>query len=121
MNLTESQVAYINAQTAIFNCEVAGMMAENAACAVRGDSPSYDDGYFQAVKAEYELLIGHDALTEMGRDKKSETFNDDLEHFGHQITIPNIGYSIIKNGEKSIKGPESKGAIVRKVYLGAIQ
>ncbi len=55
-------VAYITAQTALLNTEVAGMLAENEQRALHGDSPAFGEEGFYEVQKRFEKLIGPDAI-----------------------------------------------------------
>jgi len=58
----EQRVAFTNAQTAIFNCRVAGMVAENQARMRHDQSPAYTEASFAELEKEFEGVLGHNAL-----------------------------------------------------------
>lgn len=64
MDLNNGQAAYVLAQTALLNCERAGMEAENAHNLSVGNSIAYGDEAFQALHDRYAVLIGHNAIME---------------------------------------------------------
>jgi len=57
--------AFITAQTALLNCRVAGMMAENAHRMNCGNSIAYGEDAFIAVEREFAGVIGHNAALEL--------------------------------------------------------
>ncbi len=67
MQLREGEVAFVMAQTALLNCEVAGMQAENTHRLACGNSVAYGADEFAAVRQQYEALIGSNAILEMAR------------------------------------------------------
>ena len=60
--LNESSVAFVMAQTALLNCRVAGMVAENQHCTNNGRGLAYTDAEFWKVEREFNALIGPDAI-----------------------------------------------------------
>lgn len=58
----EQKAAFVMAQIALFQCRVAGMVAENAQRTHRGDSMAYTEADFMCLEREQEALIGHNAL-----------------------------------------------------------
>ena len=58
----EQKAAFIHGQIALFNCEVAGMIAENENNTVLGGQPSYKQVDFRELAASYESTIGHNAV-----------------------------------------------------------
>lgn len=58
----EQQAAFVNAQTALLNCEVAGMVAENQVRQSLGQSMAYDETAFVAKYKEYVNVLGHNAV-----------------------------------------------------------
>ena len=67
MQLREGEVAFVMAQIALLNCEVAGMQAENTHRLTCGNSVAYGADEFAAVRQQYEALIGSNAILEMAR------------------------------------------------------
>lgn len=66
-HLTLGAAAYIQAQTALMNCRVAGMIAANQRYKIIGESPAYDELHFAAIEREFEPVLGHNAIMEMAR------------------------------------------------------
>ena len=62
----EQRAAYIMAQAACANAEVAGMTAENMQRAALGQSMAYDESAFVAVIENYS--IHHNSVVEWMRD-----------------------------------------------------
>ena len=58
----EQKVAFVIAQIALFQCRVAGMVAENAQRTHHGHSMAYTEADFTCLEREQEALIGHNAL-----------------------------------------------------------
>lgn len=58
----ELKAAFINAHVAIFNCRVAGMQAENRHRLDCGNSIAYGVEQFADLEAEFEPVLGHNAL-----------------------------------------------------------
>lgn len=54
----DQAAAYVAAQTALLNCRVAGMVAENQHRVSCGNSVAYDGKSFFEVEQEFEALIG---------------------------------------------------------------
>jgi hypothetical protein len=67
ITLNEAQTAYVLAQTALLNCERAGMDAENTHRLSVGQSIAYGDEAFQALYDRYAPTIGTNAIMEMAR------------------------------------------------------
>lgn len=66
--MNENQAAaYVAAQTALLNCRVAGMVAENQHQVSCGNSVAYAADEFLAVEREFESMIGHNAVQELYR------------------------------------------------------
>jgi hypothetical protein len=65
IRINEGQYAYVMAQIALMNAEVAGMQAENQHRMNRGNSIAYGDAEFAEVRAHYEARIGHEAFKGM--------------------------------------------------------
>lgn len=65
IQINEGQCAYVMAQVALLNAEVAGMQAENRHRMNCGDSIAYGDEAFAEVVAKYEGRIGRDAFVGM--------------------------------------------------------
>lgn len=61
-----ARVAFINAQIACLNAEVAGMVAENQQRAIVGHSPAYTHADFIAAMNGY--YVSHNAVIEYLRD-----------------------------------------------------
>jgi len=61
----EQTAAYVTAQAACANAEVAGMTAENMQRAALGQSMAYDEAAFVAVIENYS--IHHNAVIELMR------------------------------------------------------
>ena len=68
INLNEGSYAFVLAQTALLNCRVAGMQAENQHRAACGNSVAYGADEFFAVEREFDALIGCNAILEMAKD-----------------------------------------------------
>ena len=64
----EQAAAFVIAQAALFNCEVAAMVAENAQRAVVGSSMAYTADAFMDLSARYEATIGHNAVLSLFRE-----------------------------------------------------
>lgn len=58
----ELKAAFINAHVAMLNCRVAGMQAENQHRLDCGNSIAYGVEQFTDVEAEFEPVLGHNAL-----------------------------------------------------------
>ena len=55
--MTPSQsAAFLNAQTAIFNCRLQGMLAENKQREITGDSPAYTEEAFSQLEKDFPDL-----------------------------------------------------------------
>jgi hypothetical protein len=67
IQLNEGSYAFVIAQTALLNCRVAGMQAENAHRMACGNSVAYGEEHFSAVEREFELRIGYNEILEMSR------------------------------------------------------
>ena len=67
VNLNEGSYVFVLAQVALLNCEVAGMQAENQKRMHRGEAIAYGDEEFNAVRAQYEALIGSNEILNMAR------------------------------------------------------
>jgi len=57
MQLKEGEVAFVMAQIALLNCEVAGMQAENTQRLNHGYSLAYGENEFASVRQKYEALL----------------------------------------------------------------
>jgi hypothetical protein len=62
---SEENVAYINAQVALLNAEIATMQAANAMRIHRGETPAYGEEQFTKVLERYECSLGHNAVVGM--------------------------------------------------------
>ena len=62
----EQQAAYINAQTAAVQAEIAGMVAENTFREMNGETIAYGHAAFRALIDEYG--ISHNAVVGFFRD-----------------------------------------------------
>ncbi len=60
----EQRASFINAQIAIFNSRVAGMVAENQQRAVLGQSMAYQEDSFSVLEKEFEPILGQNAIIE---------------------------------------------------------
>ncbi len=58
----EQRAAYINSQVAMFNAEIARMVADNQLSVACGTSPPYGERQFTEVIERYEPVIGHNAV-----------------------------------------------------------
>ena len=58
----DQKAAYINAQVALFNAEIAGMVAENTIRAHRNETLAYPESAFSEVMNKYDSTIGHNAV-----------------------------------------------------------
>lgn len=61
----EQAVAFVIAQTAMLNCRVQGMMAENAYRVSNGQSPAYCEDAFAALERQYEVVLGYNELLKL--------------------------------------------------------
>lgn len=67
VELNEGSYAFVLAQTALLNCRVAGMQAENRYRISIGESIAYGSDEFLAVEREFGALIGANEILEMLR------------------------------------------------------
>jgi hypothetical protein len=67
VSLNEGSYAFVLAQVALLNCEVAGMQAENQHRMNCGNSVAYGADQFAAVQQRYEALIGSNEILNMAR------------------------------------------------------
>ena len=67
VELNEGSYAFVLAQVALLNCEVAGMQAENTHRLSCGNSIAYGADEFAAVRQQYEALIGSNEILNMAR------------------------------------------------------
>lgn len=67
VELNEGSYAFVLAQVALLNCEVAGMQAENTHRLSCGVSVAYGAVAFAAVRQQYEALIGSNEILNMAR------------------------------------------------------
>lgn len=58
----EQKAAFITAQAALFNAEIASMTAENMQRAALGHSMAYGAEQFEEVIRKYEGVLGHNAV-----------------------------------------------------------
>lgn len=58
----EQKAAFINAQTALLNCEVAGMIAENQARQRHNWSLAYEEAAFDSLFRRYAPILNHEAI-----------------------------------------------------------
>lgn len=61
MNAAQA-AAFISAQTALLNCRVAGMTAENQLRLSTVGVAAYGDEAFAALERQYEYILGHNAV-----------------------------------------------------------
>lgn len=59
---SDQNIVYLYGQITLFNAEIAGMQAENAACLHHGLAPTYQDAAFKECIRRYECVIGHNAI-----------------------------------------------------------
>ena len=59
---SDQNIVYLYGQIALFNAEIAGMQAENAMRAHKGEVPAYDESAFKECISRYECVIGHNAI-----------------------------------------------------------
>jgi len=64
----EQAAAFVVAQTALFNCELAAMVAENMQRAAVGSSMAYGADAFEALAARYEGVLGYNAVLSLFRE-----------------------------------------------------
>lgn len=64
----EQKAAFINAQVAMLNARVAGMVAENQMRLARGETIAYADDSFAVLEREYEGTLSHNAITSFFRE-----------------------------------------------------
>jgi hypothetical protein len=57
--------AFIAAQTALMQCRMHGMIAENQFASVRGEYPVYDELRFAQLADEFEPVIGYNATLQL--------------------------------------------------------
>lgn len=57
----DQAAAFINAQAALLNCRIAGMVAENMQRGAVGQSMAYVEHHFVDVEREFEGTLGHNA------------------------------------------------------------
>ena len=55
------RAAFVMAQAALLNAEIAAMTAENQATIAMGSPPPYTLGNFREVIGRYEGILGHNA------------------------------------------------------------
>ena len=67
VELNEGSIAFVMAQVALLNCEVAGMQAENQHRMNCGLSLAYGADEFTGVRQRYETLIGSNEILNMAR------------------------------------------------------
>jgi hypothetical protein len=67
--INEGQYAYVMAQIALLNCEVAGMQAENHHRMACGNSIAYGDDEFNRIFDAYNTRIGHEAFAKWEETK----------------------------------------------------
>jgi hypothetical protein len=67
VELNEGSYAFVLAQVALLNCEVAGMQAENTHRLSCGNSVAYGADEFTDVRQQYEALIGSNEILNMAR------------------------------------------------------
>lgn len=65
VELSPGSVAFVLAQTALLNCRVAGMQAENEHRVLTGNSVAYGSDEFSAVEREFAALIGINEILNM--------------------------------------------------------
>ena len=65
VNLNEGSYAFILAQVALLNCEIAGMQAENQHRMNCTQSIAYGEEAFAIVYKKYEAMISKDAILNM--------------------------------------------------------
>lgn len=58
----EERAAAINAQTAMFRCEMEGMLAENQHRLHVGQTVAYGEDAFLALQARWDSVLGQNAL-----------------------------------------------------------
>lgn len=67
VNLNEGSYAFVLAQVALLNCEVAGMQAENQYRIYCGLPVAYRSDEFAGVRQQYKGLIGCNEILQMAR------------------------------------------------------
>ena len=67
VDLNEGSYAFVLAQVALLNCEVAGMQAENQHRMNCGLAIAYGSDEFAGVRQQYEGLIGSNEILQMAR------------------------------------------------------
>lgn len=67
IELSDGSCAFVIAQTALLNCRVAGMLAENQHRANCGNSVAYASEEFFAVEREFEAMIGSNEILAMAQ------------------------------------------------------
>ena len=68
VNLNEGSYAFVLAQVALLNCEVAGMQAENQHRMNCGLAIAYGSDEFAGVRQQYEALIVSNEILCMARE-----------------------------------------------------
>ena len=67
VDLNEGSYAFVLAQTALLNCRVAGMQAENQHRLACGQNVVYTDEEFAAMGREFEAMIGYNEIMKMAQ------------------------------------------------------
>lgn len=64
----ELKAAFLNAQTALLNAEIQGMVAENQHRMACGNSVAYGEEAFDAAIKRYEGILGYNAMITFIKD-----------------------------------------------------
>jgi hypothetical protein len=71
--------ALISAQTALLNCRVTGMQAENQAMSSQGNGIPYRGDSFTAVSDEFEPILGLEAITKLFAEASDADVKDTIK------------------------------------------
>lgn len=71
--------AFIAAQTALLNCRITGMQAENQAMSSLGQGIKYRGESFTAVADEFEPIIGLEATTKLFAEASDADVGDTVK------------------------------------------
>mgnify|MGYP000045785464 CR=1 FL=1 len=63
----EQAAAYVAAQTALLNCRVAGMQAENTHRVANGWGITYGEAAFEGIYKDFSATIGHNTVISLFR------------------------------------------------------
>jgi len=75
----QQTAAFINAQTALLDCRISGMCAENQAASSQGHGIVYRGDAFTSVSDEFEPLIGLEAITKLFAEASDADVKDQIK------------------------------------------